>query len=583
MNTELRLLVMSATIEAAPVARLLNGAPVIECAGRQFAVETRYIERATQRAFEPAMAEAVLSAGRSEPGSILVFLPGAAEIRRVLALLNSAGLGNEWSIAPLFGNLSKEEQDQAIAPPPPGRRKIVLATNIAETSLTIEGIRVVVDGGLMRAPRFDVRSGMTRLATIAVSRASADQRRGRAGRTEPGVCYRLWSEAMHATLAERNSPEIVQADLAALSLELALWGVPDPSRLKWLDPPPEAAFRQACGLLKELGALDEEGRATPHGRRMAELPLHPRLAHMLLEGKRRGMGAEACDLAAVLSERDFLRFPVGEYDSDLGLRLDVMAGLDRGRDGLTQRFTVDRSGCRRCKQLADAFRLRQGLAADQAPRREIGRMLSWAYPDRIGQRRPGAAGRFLLANGRGAFFPSPEPLAAADYIVAADLDGERQEARVFLSAACDLSTILEDFRFALQRTGDHRLGQTHGGREDGKAPVPGRPGPEGRIPGPSGPGGRRRGSNGGYSAIRHRVSALDRQCPALAGAGALSEAGGRPGRRLAGCLRSGPDRCAGALVGAPYRRDHAAGRTEVHRPYGRAQQPALLAAAATTG
>jgi ATP-dependent helicase HrpB len=184
---------------------------------------------------------------------------------------------------------------------------------------------------------------------------------------------------------------------------------------------------------------------------MAELPLHPRLAHMMLEAERRGMGAEACRLAAVLSERDFLRFPVGEYDSDLGLRLDVMAGLDRGRDGLSQRFTVDRSGCRRCKQLADVLQLRLGLAADQTPRREIGRMLSWAYPDRIGQRRTGAAGRFLLANGRGAFFPAPEPLAAADYIVAADLDGERQEARVFLSAACDLSTILEDFRFALQR------------------------------------------------------------------------------------------------------------------------------------
>ena len=450
LNADLRLLVMSATIEAAPVAGLLGGA-VIECAGRQFPVETRYIDRSPQRTFEAAVAEAVLNAGRTESGSILVFLPGAAEIRRVLALLSSAKLGDEWLIAPLFGNLSKEEQDQAIAPPPVGRRKIVLATNIAETSLTIEGIRVVVDGGLMRVPRFDVRSGMTRLATLSVSRASADQRRGRAGRTEPGACHRLWIEAMHATLAERNSPEILQADLAALSLELALWGVADPSRLKWLDPPPEAAFRQACSLLRELGGLDEEGRATPHGRRMAALPLHPRLAHMMLEAERRGMGAEACRLAAVLSERDFLRFPVGEYDSDLGLRLDVMAGLDRGRDGLSQRFTVDRSGCRRCKQLADVLQLRLGLAADQTPRREIGRMLSWAYPDRIGQRRPGAAGRFLLANGRGAFFPAPEPLAAEDYIVAADLDGERQEARVFLSAACDLSTILEDFRFALQR------------------------------------------------------------------------------------------------------------------------------------
>jgi ATP-dependent helicase HrpB len=448
LNPDLRLLVMSATLDPAPVAGLLGGAPVIACEGRQHPVETRYVGRGPGRHFEAAVAEAALAAARSEAGSILVFLPGAAEIRRVLARLSSADLSGEWLLAPLFGNLSREEQDRAIAPAPAGRRKIVLATNIAETSLTIEGIRVVVDGGFMRAPRFDVRSGMTRLATVPVSRASADQRRGRAGRTEPGVCYRLWAEAAHGMLAERNSPEILQADLAALVLELAMWGVEDPARLKWLDPPPEAACLQARALLKDLGALDGREQATEHGRRMAELPLHPRLAHMLLEAQRRGRGAEACDLAAVLSERDFVKFPPGEVDSDVGLRLDVMAGPGTGRTA-ADRFAVDRPALRRCLRAAEALRQRLGLPSRPAPRRETGRVLAWAYPDRIGKRRTGDAGRFRLSNGRGAFFPSPEPLAAEECIVAAELDGDRREARVFLAAACDPATILEDFRHAL--------------------------------------------------------------------------------------------------------------------------------------
>ncbi len=450
LNPELRLLVMSATLEPAPVAGLLGGAPVIACEGRQFPVETRYLGRPRERALEEAVAGAVLRAARSDPGSLLVFLPGAAEIRRVLAMLASAGLGAEWMLLPLFGNLSKEEQDQAIAPAPAGRRKIVLATNIAETSLTIEGVRVVVDGGFMRAPRFDVRSGMARLTTLPVSKSAADQRSGRAGRTEPGVCYRLWSAEGHAALAECNRPEILQTDLAGLVLELALWGVAEASRLKWLDSPPEAACRQARALLKDLGALDARGHATDHGRHMAALPLHPRLAHMVLEGRRHGLGADACLLAAVLSERDFVKFPAGEYDSDLGLRLDLMANPDADRGMRAGRCSVDRSARRRCLRVADALLARLGLMPPQAPRPAAGRLLAWAYPDRIGRRRPGASGRFLLANGRGAFFPAPEPLAAADYLVAAELDGERREARIYLAAACDLPAILEDFKTVLR-------------------------------------------------------------------------------------------------------------------------------------
>lgn len=450
LNAELRLLVMSATLVAAPVAGLLGGAPVIACEGRQFPVETRYVGRRSGRPLEAAVADAVLGAARSEEGSLLVFLPGAAEIRRVLVMLGSAGLGGEWALAPLFGNLSKAEQDQAIVPAPAGRRKIVLATNIAETSLTIEGIRVVVDGGLVRAPRFDVRSGMARLVTMPVSKSSADQRRGRAGRTGPGICYRLWSAEAHGALAEHSPPEILQTDLASLVLELALWGVADASHLKWLDPPPEAAARKARTLLRDLGALDAAGHPTGHGRRMAGLPLHPRLAHMLLEAQRHGAEAEACNLAGVLGERDFVRFPAGEYDSDLGLRLDIMAGPGEGRRADSGRFTVDRPALRRCLRAAEALRRRMDRSSRPLRRQPIGRMLAWAYPDRIGQRRPGVRGRFLLSNGRGAFFSSPEPLASEDYIVAAELDGERREARVFLAAACDPGAILEDFDQVLE-------------------------------------------------------------------------------------------------------------------------------------
>ena len=410
-----------------------------------FEVETRYAGRRGDQPLEREVAAAVIAAAEAEAGSILAFLPGAAEIRRVLALLQASRLGPEWMLAPLFGNLTREEQDRAIAPAPAGRRKIVLATNIAETSLTIEGIRVVVDSGLSRAPRFDVRSGMTRLVTLPVSRESADQRRGRAGRTGPGVCIRLWSEEAHGSLMPRNTPEILQADLAALALELAAWGVDSAGRLRWLDPPPAAAFDQARQLLSEVGALDGAGAVTRHGRRMAELPMHPRLAHMVLAALDAGAGGAACDLAALLSERDFVPFASGEQDSDLRLRLEIMHDLRVGKRPEASHRSVDRAACRRVIRLAEALRRRVGVPAQDAVRIETGRLLAWAYPDRIGQRRAGAAGRYLLTNGRGAFFAAPEPLSTSDYIVAADLDGERREARIFLAAAYDLATLLEQY------------------------------------------------------------------------------------------------------------------------------------------
>lgn len=445
LNPDLKILVMSATLETGPVAAWLGGAPVVACEGRLFEVETRYAGRDGGQPPEREVAAAVLAAAAAEAGSILAFLPGAPEIRRVLALLQASRLGPEWMLAPLFGNLTRAEQDRAIAPAPAGRRKIVLATNIAETSLTIEGIRVVVDSGFARAPRFDVRSGMTRLVTLPVSRESADQRRGRAGRTEPGVCIRLWSEGAHGSLAPRSVPEILQADLAALALELAAWGVDSPGRLRWLDPPPAAAFDQARQLLSEVGALNGAGAATRHGRRMAELPMHPRLAHMVLAAMDVGAGGAACDLAALLSERDFVPFASGEKDSDLRLRLEIVHDLRVGKRPEAAHSTVDRAACRRVIRLAEAFRQRLGVAAQDAVRIEAGRLLAWAYPDRIGQRRAGAPGRYVLTNGRGAFFAAPEPLATSDYIVAADLDGERREARIFLAAAYDLATLLDQY------------------------------------------------------------------------------------------------------------------------------------------
>jgi ATP-dependent helicase HrpB len=445
LNPGLKLLVMSATLETAPVAELLGGVPIVTCEGRQFAVATRYAARRGDQPIERDVAAAVLAAAAAEEGSILVFLPGAPEIRRVLRLLEASPLGPQWLLAPLFGSMARDEQEQAIAPAPAGRRKVVLATSVAETSLTIEGIRIVIDSGLARVPRFDVASGMTRLVTVPVSRESADQRQGRAGRTGPGLCVRLWSEGAHAGLTPRNTPEILQADLAALALDLAAWGVDSPATLSWLDPPPEAAFAQARELLSELGALDAEGRITPHGRRMAELPMHPRLARMVLAAREERAGGMACDLAALLSERDFIRFAPGADDADVRLRVEIMRELRQGKAPVLPQARVDRAAGRRVIRQAEALRsiLGKGIGSGENPGAPIGRLLAWAYPERIGQRRPGVPGRFLLANGRGAFLAGFDPLSASDYIVAADLDGERREARIFRAAGYDLGTLMD--------------------------------------------------------------------------------------------------------------------------------------------
>ena len=444
LREELRLLVMSATLDGAPVAGLLGGAPLVTSEGRSFPVETRWLERRHEGWVEPLAARTVLDVLDREEGDLLVFLPGAGEIRRVEERLLQEGPGPGVRVVPLYGNLPQEEQDRAIRPSPPGERKVVLATSIAETSLTIEGVRAVVDAGLMRVPRFSPRTGMTRLETVRVTRASADQRRGRAGRLGPGVCYRLWTREEDAALVPHGVPEILEADLAPLALELAAWGVADPAELPWLDPPPAAAFAQARELLAELGALDAGGALTPHGREMAGLGTHPRLAHLLLRGRQVGAGALACDLAALLEERDPLRGEGGLVpDADVRLRLDLLRG---GHVPASVRgAAVDRGTVHRVREAARHWRreMRVGDAAGDAE--AAGLLLAFAYPDRVGQLRAGQRGRFLLRNGRGAALPADQPLAASPWLAAAEVDGQGRESRVLLAAPVELAELEAHF------------------------------------------------------------------------------------------------------------------------------------------
>ncbi|WP_226506338.1 ATP-dependent helicase HrpB [Pseudomonas sp. MWU16-30317] len=433
----LKILLMSATLEGERLSALLDGAPVIRSEGRMFPVVTRWGKPFVAGEYiEPRVYSTVLDALNDESGSLLVFLPGQAEIRRVAQQLSEALTGrDDVLICPLHGELDLNAQRAAIDPAPLGKRKVVLATNIAETSLTIDGVRVVIDAGLARVPRFDANSGMTRLDTQRISRASATQRAGRAGRLEPGVCYRLWSEAQHEQLAAYGSPEILQADLAGLALQLARWGV-TPDQLAWLDAPPAAAYAQAGDLLQRLGAVAEQGDTTltPHGQAMAQLPAHPRIAHLLLRGQALGLAELACDVAAMLGERDILR----GAGADLHSRLALLSGEQRAARGA-------QGGVQRIKQLARQYRgyLPKRLASLTVPDPEhtrwLGALLALAYPDRVAhQRRPGGA-EYRLANGRAALFGEADALMKNEWIVIADLgsrQGQREE-RIYLATDFD--------------------------------------------------------------------------------------------------------------------------------------------------
>jgi len=427
LREDLRLLVMSATLDTAPIARVLGDVPVITSEGRAFPVEVHYRPLPRNGRVVDQVTSVIHEALRDQTGSLLVFLPGAGEIRRVEQQLRG-NLPDNVMIAPLYGNLKSEQQDQAISPAPEGKRKVVLATAIAETSLTIEGVRVVIDSGQQRRAVFDPNIGMTRLVTGRVSKASAEQRKGRAGRVEPGVCYRLWSESEQYGLADYTPPEILEADLAPLVLELAQWGAREAAAVAWIDQPPAAHWRQAVTLLQWLDMLDPDGAITDHGKAARELGAHPRLAHMVLRGREIGLGETAAALAALLEERDLLGPGAG---ADMHERIRVFYGERRDRSLDAARLNAVRQSARRL----------HGPAAVDVPmpsEAEVGRLLALAYPDRVARRRPGNAPRYQLSNGKGAALREDDPLARHEWLVAAELDGRAREATIYLAAPVDI-------------------------------------------------------------------------------------------------------------------------------------------------
>jgi ATP-dependent helicase HrpB len=448
LREDLRIVVMSATLEAAPVARLLAGAsgvdaPTIVSEGRSFPVTTEHRPLRDGVPVARAVAQAVRAVRREREGDVLVFLPGIAELQRTRRALEEEPL--DARIELLHGSLTLDDQNRVLRPHDLGGR-IILSTAIAESSVTLDGVRVVIDAGLARVPRYDPRSGMSRLETVRVSQASADQRRGRAGRTAPGHCVRLWDGAQHASMPARSTPEILEADLTPLALELACAGVSEASALAWLDQPPAGALAQGRTLLRDLGALDAEGRVTAHGRAMATLGIAPRLAHLVLIGAAQGMATLACEVAALLAERDILRRDAAEHDADLRTRVDALRG--RARAG------TDVSRAQRVRQEAQALRRSLVTASDaQEDLDALGELVALAYPDRVAQRRRGEAQRYLLRNGRGARFAMQQPLGRAAFLAIADLDGDPAESRIWLAAELDEAGLR---RVAGRAIGTHR-------------------------------------------------------------------------------------------------------------------------------
>ncbi len=437
----LKVLVMSATLDGAAVSKLLGDAPIVSSEGRLFPVETHYLGAATERDLPDRMRDAIMRALADSDGDVLAFLPGAGEIRRTQERLQTRALP-DVEVFPLYGDLPWEQQTRVFTHMPVGKRRVILATPIAETSLTLEGVRAVVDSGYVRLPQFQPGSGLTRLVTQRISKASAEQRAGRAGRVAPGICYRLWSDSIQHGLVPQSPPEIRGADLAPLALELALWGARDSAKLKWLDPPPAAAMAQARELLQELDALDAEGRITDMGRAMAKLPVHPRLAHMLLRARDMGQGALAADLAALISERDILRGDAAR-SCDISDRVEIMHRMRAGnRSG-----GADVAACDRAERVAREFRRLMGADSDCTGDSvdDMGLLLALAYPDRVAMQRAPNDARYLLANGRGARLPEGERRLRKPMLVAATLDAGETEGRIFLAAEVAIEKFRTEF------------------------------------------------------------------------------------------------------------------------------------------
>ncbi|WP_051286807.1 ATP-dependent helicase HrpB [Paenibacillus taiwanensis] len=508
LREDLRILVMSATLEAEPVAALMDGVPIIQSKGRTYPVETHYIPRVSQEPLETAVARQVERALHTHDGDIMVFLPGAGEIHRTAGELAKMGYGganraeHSITVLPLYGQLPQEAQDAAIAPGRADVRKVVLTTSIAETSLTVEGVRVVIDSGYSRVSRFSPRTGMSRLVTERVTQDAADQRRGRAGRLGPGICYRLWSAEEHGHLAKQRVPEMLDADLAPLALELAGWGSPDGQALRWLTPPPSAALQQARHLLDQLGAVSDKGKLSAHGRRMMSTGLHPRLAHMVLISMEMGYGREACEWAALLQERDIVRsgstrsggtLPAERIGgADIRSRLKLIRQMStstvnsrHNSGGGTSRLQANTQGdsdtangseatsyvSASNKVLVDQidsgslWRVQEEIRrlertfpqifeqSDKCKDIQGGVLLALAFPDRIAERR--ADGRYLLSSGRGAAFgkaTAQDPIAYAPYVVAVQLDDQGTDSRIQLAAPISLEVIEAHLKAFIKRT-----------------------------------------------------------------------------------------------------------------------------------
>ncbi len=461
LREDLKLIVMSATLDGENVARLMGGAPIVTSQGRTYPVDLRYLNRPPPATapIERTVADAILQAVQQESGSILAFLPGAGEIERCAAIVRGLGLGQNVIIAPLYGMMRSADQDQAILSAPAGKRKIVLATAIAETSLTIDGICIVIDGGLDRSPRYDARTGMARLETRNLSRASAEQRAGRAGRTAPGICFRLWTAAAQRGLMPFSVPEITKADLVPLALELANWGIKDPEELRWLDVPDSGSMAAARAMLMSLGALDGAGRILAHGKKMVSLAMHPRLAHMVLKAKEMGLGRLAVEIAALLAERDILR----HRSTDLRHRLEALRYFCAGDRPSAQRMGGDLATLQQvkrqmegwCKSLKISLKTSAKISKkEDSPLSKTGLCLALAYPDRIGMRRRGAEPRYLLSGGSGAALDAADSLGGEKYLAICHLAPNNykglkfknvQESRIYLTAPLDETDIWDVF------------------------------------------------------------------------------------------------------------------------------------------